>query len=385
MKTRMDWVLFATMLALAGFGLVMVYSASALAAQLQYKVAPHYFFAHQAAAALVSLAVLVLLARLDYRKFRDARWAFLGISLVGFLLIVVYFADPSQHRWLKVKLPVLKFSVQPSELAKPALILFLAWFISMRREYINSHYALGPAGLVLAFMAAGVLVADLGTAVVLFVVASVILLLAGLSWRHCVTAVAVGALCITAAIAAKPYRLFRVLVFYDPDYTYLSYIDPGKKMLEYAKSGSKVNDPSYQGTQSAIAIGAGGVEGAGLGRSRQKLLFLPEAHTDFIFAIVAEELGLPGALGVLLAFSIICWRGFRLFWLAPDDFGKFLAIGVTTAIVFQAMLNMSVVLNLFPTKGIPLPLVSYGGTSLLSTMIMLGMLLSVSQRAVRPA
>ncbi len=384
MKAKTDWMLFGAILALLCFGLVMVYSASAMAAQLRYGVPSHYFFVRQLVIAVIAMGGMVLLASVDYRTLRKAQWAYMGISLVGFSLIVVFFVDPG-HRWIKIPLPLFKFRLQPSELAKPALILFLAWFISMRREYINRYHALGPTVLVLAALAAGVVVADLGTAVVLLVTASVILLLAGLSWRHCVAATALGCICIGAAIAAKPYRLYRVLIFYDPGYKYLIHIDPNKKMLEYAKKGTKTKDPAYQGEQSAIAIGTGGVTGVGIGKSRQKLLFLPEAHTDFIYAIVAEETGLAGGLAVIAGFCVICWRGFRLFWLAPDDFGKFLAIGVTTAVVFQAFLNLSVVLNLLPTKGIPLPLISYGGTSLLSTLLMLGMLLSVSQRASRPA
>jgi cell division protein FtsW len=327
---------------------------------------------------------MVLIAWIDYRKLRAAQWAYFGISLVGFLLIVVFFVDPG-HRWIKLPLPLFPFRLQPSELAKPALILFLAWFISMRREHINRYHALGPALLVMATLGAGVVVADLGSAVVLLVAASAILLMAGLSMRHCLAAMLVGTLCIGAAIAAKPYRLYRVLVFYDPEYKVLQYVDPERKMLKYAHDGSPIKDPAFHGEQSMIAVGAQGVRGVGIGNSRQKLMFLPEAHTDFIYAIIAEETGLFGALAVLSGFCVICWRGVRLFWLAPDDFGKFLAIGTTTAIVFQAFLNMSVVLALVPTKGIPLPLVSYGGTSLLSTLLLVGMLLSVSQRASRTA
>lgn len=386
MKTRMDWILLSTVLGLLCFGLVMVYSASAMTAQLRYAKPVYHFFKQQSIAAVVSLAAMIVLSRIDYRRLRSAQFAFAGMSIAIFLLILVYFADPGEHRWLRFGPSFFRFSLQPSELAKPVLIVFLAWFISERRDLINSRHTIWPTAIVLSFLAGGVLAADLGTAVVLVVVATVVLTLAGLSWRHIAIAAAAGFLCLTVAVVHKPYRLFRVLTFYDEEYKYLIHIDPQKKMLEYAKSGTKkALDPLYQGKQSVIAIASGGVTGAGLGKSRQKLLFLPDAHTDFIYAIIAEELGLLGAGGVLLAFCIIGWRGTRHFVWAQDDFGKFLAIGITTAIVFQALLNMSVALNIFPTKGFPLPLISFGGTSLLSTMIMLGILLSVSQRAIRRA
>ncbi len=385
MKTRMDWILFGTVLALLCFGLVMVYSASAATVELRYARfhwPSYHFLQRQAVAALAALPIMILLARCDYRKMRSSQVAFGALSMVVTSLIAVYFLDPKNHRW--IDLPGLP-PLQPSELAKPALIVFLAWFISERRDWINNRHTLWPTAVVMAFLASGVLAADLGTAVVLMAVAVTVLLLAGLSRKHCLTGLAVGLVCVTAAIAWKPYRLFRVLEFYDPDYKILSKIDPGRKMLGYAKSGSRVSDPLYQAEQSVVAIGAGGATGVGPGKSRQKLLFLPEAHTDFIFSIAAEEFGLIGSGGLLLAFCVIFWRGARQYRLAQDDFGRYLAIGVTTAICFQAMLNISVALALVPTKGFTLPLVSYGGSSLLATMIMLGMLLSVSQRSVRPA
>lgn len=383
MKTRMDWILLSTILGLLCFGLVMVYSASAMTAQLRYHWPVYHFFKQQSISAAVSVVAMIALSRLDYRRFCSAQLAFAGLSIAGFLLILVYFLDPAEHRWLRFGPSFFRVSLQPSELAKPVLIVFLAWFISERRDLINNRHTVWPTAIALALLAGGVLAADLGTAVVLVVVATVALMIAGLSWRFIALAALTGFLCLTAAVVYKPYRLFRVLVFYDEEYKYLSYIDPQKKMLEYAKSGTKkALDPSYQGKQSVIAIASGGLTGAGLGKSRQKLLFLPDAHTDFIYAIIAEELGLLGAGGVLLAFCVIGWRGIRHFVWAQDDFGKFLAIGITTAILFQALLNMSVALNMFPTKGFPLPLISFGGTSLLSTMIMLGILLSVSQRAV---
>jgi len=184
------------------------------------------------------------------------------------------------------------------------------------------------------------------------------------------------------SILLKPYRLNRMISYVDPEHKILSVIDPRGLIRTYAESSMAVRDPGYQVMQSKIAVGSGGVLGLGLMQSRQKLLFLPEAHNDFIYAVVSEELGLWGATGVLVGFLIILWRGLRLYWISPDDYGRYLALGVTVCIAFQAVFNMSVVLGIAPTKGIPLPMISYGGSSLLSTMVCLGILLSVSEHQV---
>jgi cell division protein FtsW len=182
------------------------------------------------------------------------------------------------------------------------------------------------------------------------------------------------------AIASKPYRIGRVVGYLDPEYKLLDYVDRGGHIKRYAQSTLSTRDPSYQARQSRIAVGAGGLAGRGLMHGKQKLLYLPEAHTDFIYAVVGEELGLFGCSAVLFGFLIILWRGLRLYWIAPDDFGKYLALGITCSIVLQALINMSVVLDLAPTKGIPLPMISQGGSSLLSTLMSLGILLSISER-----
>jgi cell division protein FtsW len=158
-------------------------------------------------------------------------------------------------------------------------------------------------------------------------------------------------------------------------------LDKSGKLKAYVQSSLATRDPGYQAKQSRIAVGSGGLMGVGLMEGKQKLLYLPEAHTDFIYAVVGEELGLWGAGGVLLGFFVLLWRGLRLFWLAPDDFGRYIALGVTVSVVVQALINMSVVLDIGPTKGIPLPMISYGGSSLLGTLTSLGLLLSVSEQA----
>jgi cell division protein FtsW len=182
-------------------------------------------------------------------------------------------------------------------------------------------------------------------------------------------------------VASKPYRVARVIGYVDPHYTLVDKINPGGQLKAYVHSSLATRDPAYQARQSKIAIGSGGTLGVGLMQGKQKLFYLPEAHTDFIYAVVGEELGLWGAMALLVGFFLILWRGFRLFWLAPDDFGKYLALGITASVVIQALINISVVLDMGPTKGIPLPMISYGGSSLLSTLASLGMLLSVSEHA----
>jgi cell division protein FtsW len=204
---------------------------------------------------------------------------------------------------------------------------------------------------------------------------------AGLQRRYVVGALCVGVLFCGAFVISKPYRLARIVGKFDPDYKLLDKIDPQGHIKNYVSQSLTTRDPGYQPRQSRIAVGSGGVMGLGLMHGRQKILFLPEAHTDFIYAVIGEELGIFGCSAVLVGFLIIMWRGFRLFWIAPDDFGRYLALAITSSIVVQALINMSVVLDMGPAKGIPLPMISSGGSSLLSTLMCLGMLMSVSGRA----
>ena len=187
-----------------------------------------------------------------------------------------------------------------------------------------------------------------------------------------------GVALVALAVVSKGYRLGRVIGYVDPQYRMIDNIDTHGWIRNYVQSSTTIRDTRYQPRQSKIAVGAGGVLGVGLMQGKQKLMFLPDAHTDFIYATVGEELGLWGSSAVLLGFVVILWRGARLFVLARDDFGKYLALGVTVSIVVQAFINISVVLDMAPTKGFPLPMISFGGSSLLSTLASLGMLLSVS-------
>lgn len=375
-RLRTDWILFLTIVAMVFFGLVMLYSASSAVAELRYHVAPYYFVVRQIFWAFVSFLVLMYFKRMDYRRLNSPAWAFSGLGIVLGLLVVVYFVDPHAHRWFK--LPGVG-SFQPSEFAKPALILFLAYFIARRAHIINDRRTLKQALVAVLMLGFMVVVADLGTALVPVITAVIVFWIAGLERKYMLRVGLIAMALVVVAIASRGYRLGRIIAYVDPDYSKIETIDPGGWLKAYMQRSTSVRDASYQPRQSRIAVGTGGVFGMGLMQGKQKLMFLPDAHTDFIFATVGEELGLWGSTAVIVGFLVILWRGARLFMLARDDFGKYLALGVTVSIVVQALINMSVVVGIAPTKGFPLPMISFGGSSLLSTLASLGMLLSVSE------
>jgi cell division protein FtsW len=289
----------------------------------------------------------------------------------------VYFVD-GHHRWLRLG-PI---GLQPSELAKPALVIFLAFFVAWRGRAINNpRHTLIPAAMAVGFVIFAVVVADLGTAVVLAAASMAVFFVAGLELRYCGIAAVIALLGLGVSIYREPYRLARVVHFVDPDFKILTRFDKSGSIRNRMEKSLATRDTNYQSQQSKIAVGAGGPLGVGLMNGKQKLLYLPEAHTDFIYAVVGEELGTVGSATVLFCFAIIFWRGLRAAWRMEDDFGRYLALGATVLLVVQGMINMSVVLGMMPTKGIPLPLISYGGSSLLSTLALLGILMNVSEHA----
>jgi cell division protein FtsW len=379
-RLKTDWILFAAVLALLLFGLLIVYSASSIMARLDARYnSSWYFVMRQAGYAVVAVVVMMALKRTHYRKFQDPAVAFSAIGIALILLFTVYFVDANHHRWLRLGGPV---GVQPSELAKPALVIFLAFFVTWRARAINdARHTLVPAALAVGFLIFAVVVPDLGTAVVLGLAAMVVFFVAGLQWRYCFIVAAMAFLGLVVSIFAEPYRLGRVIRFFDPSFQYVSRIDPHGWLKARSERTLRTRDTNYQLEQSQIAVGAGGVAGVGLMNGRQKLLYLPEAHTDFIYAVVGEEMGLIGAAGLLAGFVVILWRGLRTTLRIRDDFGRYLALGVTMVIVVQGFINMSVVLGIMPTKGIPLPMISYGGSSLVSTLALLGILMNVSEHA----
>jgi cell division protein FtsW len=374
-RVRTDWALFFTVVVMVCFGLLMVYSASSVTADIRWH-STSYFLVRQLVWAAISFLALMWLKRHDYRALQSSRWAFLPLGMVLVMLVLVYFLDWKTHRWFRMGFA----SFQPSEFAKPVLAVFLAWFVTMRARAINTKHTILPASMALGGLAVAVAAADLGTAIVLVLTATVVFYVAGLERRYLFTALGVLALFSTVAVISKPYRIARVVGFFDHDYSRVARIDPSGRIRNYLLE-SKTSDTNYQKLQSEIAVGSGGAVGVGLMQGRQKLFYLPEAHTDFIYAVIGEEMGLFGCTAVLAGFLLLLWRGLRLYWLARDDFGRYLALAVTACIVFQALINMSVVLGMGPTKGIPLPMISFGGSSLLSTLICCGLLLSVSDRA----
>jgi cell division protein FtsW len=376
-RLKTDWILFATVLVMVSFGVLILYSASSIMAQLRYGSTWH-FVVRQVAWAAVAILAMMTLKRTHYRKFQNPAVAFSAIGVALLLLALVYLLDSAHHRWLRMG-PI---GLQPSELAKPALVIFLAFFVTWRARAINNaRYTLVPAALAVGLVILAVVVADLGTAVVLGGAAAVVFFVAGLELRYCAIAGTVALIGVCLFVVKEPYRLARVVKFFDPEFRVVEKFDPQGRIKNRLQKSLTTRDTNYQLQQSKIAVGAGGVAGLGLMNGRQKLLYLPEAHTDFIYAVASEELGLIGSAGLLLGFFMILWRGWRTTFRMRDDFGRYLALGVTVVIVVQGLINMSVVLGMMPTKGIPLPMISSGGSSLLSTLASLGILMNVSEHA----
>jgi cell division protein FtsW len=350
--------LFIATLLLVCASVVMVYSASAIVALERYQQ-PYLFLTKQVMWAALGLAVLAVAMRIDYRMYRNDAFVWLLLGAVGLTLVGVLFSAPvnGTRRWFGIG----GLGVQPSELAKVAAVLFTALVLERRMHRIDElSYSLLPIGIVMCAMVGLVLLQpDFGTAVSLLLIVAAMVFAAGLHYRYFVGSLLAMIPIVYIVLVSAPYRRRRLLAFWDP------WADP-------------LGD-GFQIIQSLIAIGTGGVFGRGLMEGVQKLFYLPEPHTDFIFAVIGEELGLIGATVVLACFCLIAWRGIRIALRAPDSFGAFVALGLTVMIVVQAFVNMSVVLGLLPTKGIPLPLVSAGGSSLLISLLGMGVLLNISQ------
>ena len=355
---KTDRPLFVATLLLVCTSVVMVYSASAVVAMDRFQQ-PNLFLTKQALWAALGLAVLAIASRIDYRLYKDDRVVWAVVGLVGLMLAGVLFSSPvnGTRRWFGIG----GLGIQPSELAKIACILFTAVTLERRAHRINElRYSLMPIGLITGgLMLLILLQPDFGTAVSLLAIVGVMVFAAGLNYRYLVGMALVLAPAVAAILWAEPYRRARFLIF----------LNPWKDPL----------GAGFQIIQSLIAVGNGGIKGKGLMAGVQKLFYLPEPHTDFIYAVIAEELGLIGASAVLLCFVVITWRGLRVSVRAEDSFGSFVALGLTTMIGVQAFVNISMVLSLLPTKGITLPLVSNGGSSLLISLLAMGMLLNISQ------
>ena len=362
-----DRWLFGVTLALCLLGAVMIFSASAVTAEHQYG-RPYIFLVRQAVWLILGIFGMFGLMRTDYRRLREPGVVCTAVCVVLLMLIGTFFLDKSHatHRWIKFG-PV---GIQPSELAKLAIILYLAWFLDLKRrnaapmEFNKDDFLqtiLPAVGPILLFVLLIVAQPDLGTSVDIVLIATAILFVAGLSWKWLVVGAATALPVLYLLISHVSYRQARLMAFLNPD------SDP---------LGS-----GFQLLQSLIAVGSGGFTGVGLMESKQKLFYLPEAHTDFIYAVICEELGFIGAILVIALFGVYAWRGLRAAFTAPDGFGRLLALGITAMVLSQALINFVVVLGMVPTKGIPLPFVSYGGSSLLVMLLATGVLLNISQQA----
>ena len=359
-KLKSDKLLFLAILLLVCTSVVMVYSASAVLAMDQFDQ-PYFFLFRQAVWIVLGMCLLLAASHVDYRRLRHSAviWTVLAVTVAA--LIAVLFGTPinGTRRWLGIA----GFGVQPSEFAKLAAILFAAAILERRMHRIDDvGYSLLPVTVMTGVISALILLEpDFGTALVLMLIVGAMVFAAGLSYRYLIGVTAALLPLLYVVLTSAEYRRRRVLAFLNP------WDDP-------------LGD-GFQLIQAQIAVGTGGVFGQGLMAGVQKLFYLPYPHTDFIYAVIAEETGLIGASIILLCFCVIAWRGFRVAALAPDRFGVLLAVGLTTMVALQAFVNISVVLGLLPTKGIPLPLVSSGGSSLLVSLAGMGILLNISQHA----
>src|SRR5579872_1123074 len=361
-KLSYDTWLFAAALLLIVIGLVMIYSASAIITTQKIGFDdPYFFITRQCVWLIAGSVVMLLLMHIDMERLRDRRVIGAAVLLTFVALILALFqpAINGTHRWIALG----HFRLQPSELAKPVIVLFLASFLSRREERINEFTStLLPLCGVLAIFAGAILVEpDFGTALTLMAVAAGMVFAAGIAWKRIAVFVLMLFPALLLILFSAAYRRDRLLTFLNPA------ADPLGK--------------GFQAMQSLIALGTGGLRGLGIGNGRQKLFFLPEPHTDFIFSIIGEELGFIGAFALVGLFAFLVWRGFRVARYSQERFDFYAALGFTLLIGVQALINISVALCLVPTKGLPLPLVSYGGSSLITSLIAVGMLLNLSQQS----
>ncbi|HEX8367491.1 MAG TPA: putative lipid II flippase FtsW [Pyrinomonadaceae bacterium] len=365
-KLRIDWFLFAIAATLALFGAVMVYSASAMISLRETQNNPegasqYLYFYKQIVFTAAGLLVMYLATKFNYRWLQNEMVVYGLLILTAVLLIAVFAFPPinGARRWIRV--PGMSF--QPSELAKITLPVFLAYFLTKNEKNVGSlrETALWCVAVFGILSALILFEPDLGTVIVLAAIFVAVYFAAGARLLHIV---ALGAGCVSIfalALITSPYRRERVLAFLNP--------------------WENSDGAAYQVIQGLYAIGSGGIFGEGFAKGEQKLFYLPYPHSDFIFAVVGEELGLIGTLAVVLAFGLLLWRGTRAALLAPERFGMLLGIGIITGIIVQALFNISVVISIVPAKGIPLPFISYGGTSIVTTLFAVGLLLNLSQHA----
>jgi cell division protein FtsW len=361
-KLRIDWFLFAIAAGLALFGAVMVYSASAMIALKETDGASQFtYFYKQLGFTLAGLTVMYATSKIPYHWYQNKNVVYGALIVTGVLLLTVFGfpAINGARRWIRFP----GFSFQPSELAKMALPIFLAYFLTKNEKTVGDlkETVLPCAGVLVALSALILFEPDLGTVIVLATVFIVVYFASGARILHIIPAIASCLVVGAGALIFSPFRRARILAFLNP--------------------WENADGTAYQVVQGLYAIGSGGIIGEGFAQGQQKLFYLPYPYSDFIFAVVGEELGLIGTLAVVLAFGLLLWRGTRAALSAPDRFGMLLGIGLITGLITQALFNISVVISILPAKGIPLPFISYGGTSIVLTLFTVGILLNISQYA----
>lgn len=344
-------------------GIVMVFSASAVYAMETYHDSWYFLKRHVIWVAIGAVA-LVVFRKLDYHKLQGLTYPAMFVTFL--LLLVVLVPDLSKEvggarRWISIA----GFSFQPSEMAKLALILFIAKSLVKRVDKLkNFAYGYLPNLIVMGFFLMLILAQpDFGTALIIATVAFTMMFIAGIRTKFLVYSVLAIIPFLISAVLTAEYRARRILSFLDP------WQDP--------------SDSGFQAVQSFLAFGRGGIWGLGLGDSKQKLFYLPEAHTDFIFSVIGEELGMIGTVGIVIIFTVLIWRGFRAAFNAKDLFGTHLALGITLLLGIQAFINMGVTVGILPTKGLTLPFISLGGSSMIVSMACMGILLNISEQTVR--
>ncbi|MBS3819163.1 cell division protein FtsW [bacterium] len=357
-----DKTLFVTTLILIIFGLIMVFSSSGVLASEKYNQ-PFYFLFHQLIGVGIGLFIILVMLSVRTPFYQNSLFIF-GLLFLNFLFLLSCLLIPSfaqTNRWIQL----FGFHFQPSELAKISLILFIAFLADRKKEkFHEAPHFLFPLSILFVFILLIIREPDYGTAFLILSIGAIMFFIGGVKYKYFIFLGIGTAGLFLFYLVQSPYRMNRILAFISP------YKDPLGK--------------GFQVIQSKLAVGAGGIFGVSIGESVQKLFFLPCAHTDYIFAIIGEELGLMGTLAILILFLLLLWRGLAISLKAPDSFSQMVSAGLILAIFFQAMLNISVVLGLSPPTGFPLPLISFGRSSLICTLFGIGILLHISQRKRTP-
>jgi len=356
--------LFTVTILLVCIGIIMIYSASSIYAAEQYKDG-FFFLKRHILFLLIGCVLMFIVMCIDYRKLRKFARPLLFISFILLVLVLIPGIGrevSGARRWFRFKV----FSFQPSELANMAMIIYIADFISRKGNVLKTFWkGFAPPVLVLGCMVLLILMQpDLGTSLSIGIVVFIMLFVSGVRTRYLVSTLLAGLPALYFLIFSVPYRKARILSFLNP------WLDP---------KGS-----GFQIIQSQIALGSGGIFGVGLGHSKQKLFYLPAAHTDFIFSIIGEEMGLIGTLGVIILFMVFIQQGLKIIKNAPDKFGYFLALGLVSMISLKAVINIGVSCGVFPTKGLPLPFISYGGSSFVFDLLSVGLLINIARTGEYP-